>query len=478
MPEVIELAPPGVQTGLSVLGNCRARPRTRGTYFIGLGGSGMRALATVMAGRDGYVRGSERSVSSRRQLCRLGWHVAADADAVQLPPDCQMVVYSDAVPEDHPQRLAARSLRIPQHSYARTLGRWMSQRQGLAVAGTHGKSTITAMAAQILTTAGQDPSFVCGAGPVAGSQTGGQAGAGPVFLAEACEYRKNFLHLHPHAAVVSGIEPDHFETYDTMDQLRQSFSDFVQQIDPRGLLVLRRGCRAAREMKRTARCRVETYGLSGRADWRAVRIAGESGRYVFAIKYRDLLIGRVRLQTPGRHNVLNALAAAALAHCGGARSADITRGLSEFRGLRRRLQPLGTCRGVHLWDDFAHHPTAVAAALLTLREIYPKSRLWCVFQPHQASRTARLMDEFARQLQNADVVAVASIYRAREGRWRQGEPTAADLARAVRAQGTPTLRCHAIEAIQRQLTCCPGDVLVTLGAGNISRLHHAFTDRI
>jgi UDP-N-acetylmuramate--alanine ligase len=223
---------------------------------------------------------------------------------------------------------------------------------------------------------------------------------------------------------------------------------------------------------------VETYGISDRADWQAVQVAGESGRYVFAIKYRDLLIGRVRLQTPGRHNVLNALAAAALAHCGGARSADITRGLSEFRGLRRRLQPLGTCRGVHLWDDFAHHPTEVAAALRTLREIYPKSRLWCVFQPHQATRTVRLMDEFAHQLQNADVVAVASIYRAREGRWQPGQPTAADLAGAVRAQGTPTLRCHAIEAIQRQLTCCPGDVLVTLGAGNINRLHHAFTNRI
>ncbi|NIL98764.1 MAG: UDP-N-acetylmuramate--L-alanine ligase [Planctomycetales bacterium] len=478
MPQATELALPRLPTAPRVPLNRPACPAARDAYFVGLGGAGMQALATVLAGRHGRVRGSERSAASRQKLRQLGWQVDADADHRPLPTDCQLVVYSDAVPHDHPQRQAARRAGIPQQSYARTLGRLMNGRQGMAVAGTHGKSTITAMTAQILTNAQKDPSFVCGAGPVAGSQTGGRSGEGPLLLAEACEYRKNFLQLRPHAAVVSGIELDHFETYHSIQQLKNSFAAFVRQIDPQGLLVLPADCSAARQLRQAAGCRVETYGFDERADWRAVRVTTQAGRYAFEIMHRDLLIGRACLQVPGRHNVLNALAAAALAGWGKVCVAEIVQGLCQFRGLRRRLQPGGTFCGVHLWDDFAHHPTEVAAALATLREIHPKSRLCCVFQPHQASRTARLMHEFARSLQNADLVAVASIYRAREGRWRPGEPTAADLAAAVRSYGTPTLPAHTFKEIQRQLTCCPGDVLVTLGAGPVWRFHHAFTNRI
>ncbi|NIP86024.1 MAG: hypothetical protein GTO03_10855, partial [Planctomycetales bacterium] len=219
-----------------------------GTYFVGLGGAGMRALAAVMAGRGGTVWGSERSAAARRELAQLGWHVAADDRVADVAGDdgavdggplellarSQRLVYSDAVPWDHPQRCLARSWGIPEISYAQMLGRWMAQGEGLAVAGTHGKSTITAMAAQILTTAGQDPSFVCGAAPVAGSRTGGRAGGGRLFLAEACEYRRNFLHLCPQAAVVSGVEADHFETYETREELERGFAEFVERIPPRG----------------------------------------------------------------------------------------------------------------------------------------------------------------------------------------------------------------------------------------------------
>ncbi len=444
-----------------------------------------------MAGRGGTVWGSERSAAARRELAQLGWHVAADDRVADVAGDdgavdggplellarSQRLVYSDAVPWDHPQRCLARSWGIPEISYAQMLGRWMAQGEGLAVAGTHGKSTITAMAAQILTTAGQDPSFVCGAAPVAGSRTGGRAGGGRLFLAEACEYRRNFLHLCPQAAVVSGVEADHFETYETREELERGFAEFVERIPPRGWLLVHRSCRAAGRLRAAARCPVETYGFSPRADWRAVGLARQAGRYAFTIKHRGTLIGRVQLQVAGRHNVWNALAAAGLSCWAGASGGDVLRGLSAFSGLDRRLQYRGVVRGVHLWDDFAHHPTAVGAALRTLREIHPAAGLWCVFQPHQALRTARLMDEFARQLQTADRVAVASIYRAREGRWRPGEPRAADLAAAVRARGTPTLPGHALSQIRRQLTCCPGDVLVTLGAGDIAKWNHGFPNR-
>ncbi|HUS40579.1 MAG TPA: cyanophycin synthetase, partial [Pirellulales bacterium] len=203
-----------------------------------------------------------------------------------------------------------------------------------------------------------------------------------------------------------------------------------------------------------------------------------AGCYEFTIKHGNRWIGRLALRVAGRHNVLNAVAAAALAYRGGASPDDIIRCLAEFRGLGRRLQHLGEHAGVHVWDDFAHHPTAMSVTLAALREVHPNSRLWCVFQPHQALRTRHLMDEFARSLQNADVVAVAPVYRAREGEWQPGEPTAADLATVVRSFGTKTMICDTLDQIQQQLTCCPGDVLVTLGAGNISKISHDFANRI
>jgi UDP-N-acetylmuramate--alanine ligase len=359
------------------------------------------------------------------------------------------------------------------------LGRLMGERRGLAVAGTHGKSTTTAMLASLLVQAGLDPTVVYGASPL-GQSTGGRAGYGPWMAAEACEYRANFLHLRPEHAVILGIEPDHFDCYDSHSGLLDAFARFARLVPPRGLLLVRRDCPAARKMIARAECRTITFGLHAGADWVAEDLVCHEGRHAFSIVQGGRKLCRVQLQVPGRHNVVNALAAAALASEIGIDGRQIADGLEAFAGLRRRLEHLGSWRGVELLDDYAHHPSEVAAGLETVRQMYPGRRVWCVFQPHQVSRTAHLLDELAASLHNADMVLVAEIFRAREPDPRPGEVAAADLARRIRIADGEVPPVYRIESISRllQTRLKPGDVLITMGAGDIRKLTNGFVDRL
>jgi UDP-N-acetylmuramate--alanine ligase len=341
-------------------------------------------------------------------------------------------------------------------------------------------------------------------------------------LVEACEYRANFLHLHPQQAVILGIDHDHFDCFDTLGDVERAFRKFAARIPNDGLILAQHDCQITRRVTDGLMCRTETFGFDQAADWSArstvspARQGGDDaadgtyprayaqgspdeasvlpvsshgqdgpGRCVqpgcsaFAVHHRGRHLVDVQLRLPGRHNVLNALAAAALAWHNGVAPARIARGLASFRGLHRRLERLGTWRGTTLIDDYAHHPTEVAVSLETVRQMYPERRVFCVFQPHQALRTARLLDELAASLHNAHWVAVADIFRAREGPFRSGEVTAADLARRV--QGLLTVEVatvHRLDEIARVLEnrLRPGDVLVTLGAGDIARIYDGFLE--
>lgn len=347
------------------------------------------------------------------------------------------------------------------------------------MAGTHGKSTTVAMAAEILAGAGLDPTVVYGASLV-GSPCGGRAGQGEVMLVEACEYRANFLHLPPQQAVVLGIEPDHFDYYRSQAQLERAFAALAARVANGGLLLAFADCPVTCRIAAGLQCRVETFGSSPEADWSAGEVEGQQGRYRFSIARRGKHLGDVRLRIPGRHNVTNALAAAAIALASGVPGEEVCRGLSDFRGLARRLQPVGNWRGVAFVDDYAHHPTEVAAGLRAVREMYPGRRLWCVFQPHQASRTEVLLDELAASLQNADRVVVAEVFRAREGDYRPGEVTAADLGRQVARGGVEVPQVHTAQEIVRLLETRlePGDVVVTMGAGDIGKVRDGLVERI
>lgn len=467
-PEVLTLLP---QTGEKPLSGVLSLPMGR-AHLIGIAGSGLRSLAEVLLGWGWELSGSDLATETLGQLATRGVRVYRGHAGEQVPPEADLVIASDAIGPENPELAEARRRGVPVLSYFQALGQLMAGRQGVAVAGTHGKSTTTAMLAHLLIAAGRDPTVICGAAPL-GQENGGRPGRSSLMVVEACEYRANFLHLCPQQAAILGIEPDHFDCYPTLERLAEAFTRFAERIPQDGLLVARHECAVTRQVAAHACSRVETFGLDDRADWSARGLTEEAGKYGFALFRHQRRLDRVCLHVPGRHNVLNALAAAALAWDLGLTAAEIAAGLASFAGLHRRLETRGQWRGATWLDDYAHHPTEIAATLATVRQMHPGRQVWCVFQPHQASRTEHLLDELAVSLQNADKLVVADIFRAREPAPRPGEVTAADLAERARRLGSEVADVHAIPAIQACLEAQirPGDVVITMGAGDIGRIY-------
>ncbi len=395
-----------------------------------------------MVAQRWQVSGSDLDADSQRDLIALGIRVAHGHAAGNVPANTRLLIYSAAVPAENSELRRAQQLGIETVSYAEMLGRITANCQSLAVAGTHGKSTVTAMTAEILIRACLDPTVVCGAAPVLESSgklghTGGRRGRGIIALVEACEYRGNFLHLRPTWQRYLNIEPDHFDCFPTSKALADAFSSFVNNIPEDGRLIVSEACPRSREIAAASARSVATFGLSPSSDWRAANLKHSRGRYRFDLVRHGRRLTHISLAVPGQHNVLNALAAAAIArHCG-ASIQQIVEGLALFRGLSRRLQTRGRWADAAWIDDYAHHPTEVSATLAAVRQMFPGRRLVCVFQPHQASRLAILLDELAASLHNADKIAVTDVYRAREGVRRSGEATSADLTAALR-RAAPT----------------------------------------
>ncbi len=468
----------------------------------------MQALARLLLAQGWRLSGSDTAATVPRWFASMGLVVHQSHAASNLPADCDLLVYSDAVPADNVERQAAQRRSLPQLSYAELLGQLMAEREGIAIAGTHGKSTTTALVACVLEAAGVDPTVVVGAAGLDGWPYA-KAGNGPHFLAEACEYRANFLKLSPRVAAVLSVEPDHFDCYPTTSALEAAFSEFIERLPLDGTLITSADCSTARRLAARARCPVETFGLAASADWQAnnlqhvpsqnvgdLRLLNEPGQrsasqqnagcYRFELSYRGRILGVAALRVPGRHQVANALAAAAVATAIGATTAigiseaAIIEGLGRFSGLQRRLQMLGEAAGLTFLDDYAHHPTEIAATLATVREMYPTRRIWALFEPHQASRTTRLLAEFAQSLTAADFVAVADIYRARERGPVAGEATAEDLARETASLGVDVLPERRLTDILEALRAAarPGDIVVALGAGDIGNVVHGFVDRL
>ena len=440
-------------------------------HLVGIAGAGMRSLAQVLLEKGWKLSGSDPSVGAIALLAEAGVALHDRHDARHLPRDCDLVIYSDAIPPTNPELALAGRLHIPAISYSVALGRLMTEKRGLAIAGMHGKSTTAAMAADILTSAGLDPAMVYGAAPP-GRLTGGRWGQGELMLVEACADRANFLKLRPSQAVILGIEPGHFDGCSSRDRLEHAFALFARSVSDDGLVLARGDCPSTRRATSGLRCRVETFGLDASADWSASGLRARRGIYQFDVVHRGRLMTRVKLCVPGRHQVLNALAATALAWHNGVPLEKISQALGGFRGLQRRLEVIGVLRGAILIDDCARHPTEVAATLRTIRQMYPAARQWCVFRPHQVSRSGRLLDELAASLQNADKVLIAEISRSPELPREEGVVRAVDLVAAMGRCGGDTEGIYSIEGILGLLEnrLRPGDVLVTIGAGDIRKV--------
>jgi len=438
-------------------------------HLIGVAGCGMRALAGALVNHGAIVSGSDLDVSGHlRLLERKGVRCWSGHDPNRLVEPVDHVVVSAAIGDDNPELVKLRAEGAAVIKYAKMLGMLMDQYTGIAISGTHGKSTTTAMTAYLLRRAGLDPSFVVGANV---DQLAGASGVGDgeYFVAEACEYDRSFLNLKPKLAAVLNIEEDHLDYYADLDEIVAAFRAFVGLVCETGRIIINGDDENARKLIDHASVPIETFGVSEECHWRPDHVEVVNGGYQFRIVYRGDVLGPCDLRIPGKHNVFNAIAAAGLAyHCGVDREI-ICHGLAEFQGADRRLALKARVAGVTILDDYAHHPTEIRASLRAAREKYHPARLWCVFQPHQHSRTRFLLDDFAESFADADRVIVPDIFFVRDSESEQHMINSGDLvAKIAQLAGTA---CYLprfdqiLEYLKAQLA--PGDLVITMGAGNI-----------
>lgn len=432
----------------------------------------MSALAHWFLARGASVSGSDAKDSpTLHRLAQAGAvvHVGHDARHVGA---VDRVVYSAAIPAENPELQEARRRGLPVISRAALLGEVVARHAGLAIAGTHGKTTTTAMTAAIFLAAGRDPTILLGGDwePIGGNV---RVGASDLCIVEACEAFNSFLELRPRHAAVTNIDADHLEFHGDLDGVKQAFARFLAGRSPDGVAVVCLDDPHARVVAEQVGGRVLGYGIDALdADLRAFRVEVGPAATRFRVTYRGTPLGAVRLAVPGIHNVRNALAAIGLALVMEVPFDAVQAGLATFRGVGRRFERLGEAGGVLVIDDYAHHPTEIVATLASARAAYPGRRLWAVFQPHLYSRTQQLMDEFARALAGADRIVVTEIYPAREAPIPgvTGEALAAATRAVVgeaRVAFAPDL---AAGAIYLREAVGPGDLVLIMGAGDVRQL--------
>jgi UDP-N-acetylmuramate--alanine ligase len=450
--------------------------KVRRIHFVGIGGSGMSGIAEVLVNQGYEVSGSDLAENAAtRRLAGLGVKISPNHDPRHVDGS-DAVVVSAAVQADNPEVLAAREQRIPVVPRALMLAELMRLRQGIAIAGTHGKTTTTSLVASVLAEGGLDPTFVIG-GRLTAAGSNARLGAGDFIVAEADESDASFLHLQPVMAVVTNIDADHMSTYGhDFERLKQAFVQFLQNLPFYGSAILCGDDANVRAILPEVAKPVLTYGTAGDAGVRAEAIGHDAGRMRFRVRREKSPALEVTLNLPGQHNVLNALAAIAVATELGVRDEAILKALAEFHGVGRRFQRYGEVAlagggSFTLIDDYGHHPAEMAATLEAARGAFPGRRIVLAFQPHRFSRTRDLFEDFVKVLSSADALLLAEVYPAGEA-----SIVAADgrsLARAVRVVGAvePVFVEEIAEmpdAIRRAAQ--DGDVVLTMGAGSIGNV--------
>lgn len=442
-------------------------------HFVGIGGAGMSGIAEVLHNLGYRVSGADlHENAAARHLRDLGVAVTIGHDPAHVA-DADVVVVSSAVTDDNPEVLRAREQRVPVVPRAEMLAELMRFRQGVAVAGTHGKTTATSLIASVLAEGGLDPTFVIG-GRLNSAGTHARLGSGQYLVAEADESDASFLHLQPVVAVVTNIDADHMQTYGgDFERLRQAFVEFLLRLPFYGLAVLCMDDPVVRDLATGVPRPVLGYGTGEGADVCATDLQQSGGRTRFRVRRAGAADGQsIVLNMPGRHNVLNALAAVAVAQELGVGDEAICRALEGFQGIGRRFQVYGEVAtpagAVLLIDDYGHHPREVAATVQAIRDGWPGRRLVVAFQPHRYTRTRDLFEDFTQVLSLVDVLVLLEVYPAGELPIRGADGRT--LARAVRARGhVDPVFVSGVADLSAALVgvLADGDVLLTLGAGDI-----------
>lgn len=450
-------------------------------HLVGIGGYGMSAIAKVLLEMGVCVTGSdvaESDVTAKLKELGARIHVGHDRGLVD---GADLVVHSTAIPPDNPELVEARSRGITTIHRSEMLAQLFNQKRGIAVAGAHGKTTTTSMIALCLLEAGFDPTVLVG-GEVPSLNGGAHYGAGDYLVAEADESDRSFLRYRPHLAVVTNIEADHLEYYEgKLEKLVATFEEFLDNIKPDGKAILCLDDPRVAAIRERLDLPVISYGLSASGvDYTASEIELHEHGSNFVCHYREGVLGEVRLAVPGRHNVLNALAAIAAAGEVGADFAAVCRALASFGGAKRRFQLVGNVAGVLVVDDYAHHPTEISATIRAAKDGWPGRRVIAVFQPQRYTRTHFLMNEFSRAFSEADEVILAPIYSPPPEKPIAGVSSErlAELIAAHDAREARLLPTH--DAIVDYLitTSRPGDLVLTMGAGDIWKVARSLVERL
>jgi len=436
-------------------------------HFVGIGGIGMSGIAEVLLNLGYKVSGSDlRTSDTTERLSSLGAEIAVGHTADNLK-NVDVVVISSAVHDDNPEVVEAKRLHVPVIPRAEMLAELMRMKYGIAIAGTHGKTTTTSMAASILGHAGIDPTIVIG-GKLNAIGTNAQLGQGKFLLAEADESDGSFLVLSPTIAVVTNIDADHLDHYSGIEEIKDTFVEFINKVPFYGLAVLCLDDPNVRSILPRIKKRYMSYGLSSQADIRATHVKHDGFTTSFVAHYKGYRLGEVSFGMPGPHNVLNAMACIAVALELDVPFAAIQEGLAKFGGVGRRFTVKGEPGGIMVVDDYGHHPAEIKATLAAARHGWPERRIVAAFQPHRYTRTHELFSEFVTAFYDADVLILTDVYAAGEPaiEGASAERLAAEILRHGQKDvtwiGNRELIPEHLAGIVRA-----GDIVITLGAGNI-----------
>jgi len=438
-------------------------------HFIGIGGCGMSGLARILVDSGAIITGSELKPNAQTiELNRVGVQISRSQMGELLSRQIDLVVRTAAVRDSNAEFQAAGRYGIRSIKYAELLGQVMAERFGVAIAGTHGKSTTTAMTAYAMLRCGADPSFVVG-GTVPQLGGGSRSGKGNAFIAEACEFDRSFHNLRPRVAAITNIEADHLDCYKDLDEIVDSFRAFASLTPANGLILANATDQRVRKAIAGLVTPVQSVAINAPADWSTQVTGIENGCYRGDVKFMGKPAGKLALSVAGEHNLFDAtMAVAACAAC------DVDPGwaaeaLGAFAGVDRRMSEIGRCNEAIVVDDYGHHPTEIRTTLRALRQKYSPKRLICIFQPHQHSRTRFLLDEFAGSFTDADQTIITDIYFVRDNEIERQRISAPDLVSRIKRNGQRAVHMakfdETVDYLKRELRA--GDLLVTMGAGNV-----------
>ncbi|MBI2880284.1 MAG: UDP-N-acetylmuramate--L-alanine ligase [Candidatus Tectomicrobia bacterium] len=452
--------------------------RCRRVHFVGVGGVGMSGLAELLMNLGYKVSGSDAAESeTTRRLASLGVKVFRGHSADQAR-DVDVLVYSSAVAESNPEVAAARERQIPVIRRAEMLAELMRMKYGVAVAGAHGKTTTTSLVAAVLAEGGLDPTTIVG-GRVNQLGTNAHLGTGDYLVAEADESDGSFLRLVPTVTVVTNIDAEHLDHYGSFEAVREAFREFIHKVPFYGFSVLCADDGPLRDLIPQVARKVVTYGLEEGADYTAREVEPHAEGMSFVAHHGSRRLGRVRIRLRGRHNVSNAMAAVAVGTEFGIGFESVRRALESFRGIHRRFEHVGEANGIAVVDDYGHHPREIQAVLAAARGAWPKRRILVVFQPHRYTRTQSLLTEFFGAFDEADRVGVLPIYAAGETPIEGVD--ARRIFEGVRTRGTVAADfLEGLEEAQSFLldAARPGDLVITLGAGDVWKVAPGFLKRL